>query len=353
MLTPAMVLDALRAVQDPDLHQDIVALGFVHDLVIEDEAVRFEVRLTTPACPAKAALHDASVAAVASIAGRRTVSVKMTAAVRAPAREEAEGQLRDVRHVVAVVSGKGGVGKSTTAVNLAVALADTGARVGLLDMDIQGPSIQHLTGVGVPEDLAHEGAVPPEHAGVRVLSMAMFLTAKRPALLRGPRVTAIVQQFLTTFAWGELDYLIVDTPPGTGDVHITLAQTARLSGAVLVTTPQETALLDTRRSVTMLRQLGVPVLGVVETMAGFVCPDCDVLHPIFGQGGGDRLAAELDVPVLGRIPLDPAVVLGGERAEPVARAAPSSPAGAAYVRAAHALAAALSTAHHAGGPPAG
>lgn len=338
------VRDALRVVMDPDLGRDVVSLGFVHDVAVDGGRVGFTLQLTTPACPAKDALREAARTAVAALPGVDEVRVRMTARTSGGLPGGTLDALSGVKNVVAVMSGKGGVGKSTVAVNLALALHDAGARVGLVDLDVHGPSVQHLTGAP-PPDTAEEGAPPPQVDGVSVLSMAMFVPRRRPTLLRGPRVTAIVQQFLGAFDWGDLDYLIVDTPPGTGDVHITLAQAVPVTGAVLVTTPQETAVADSRRSVAMLQQLRVPILGVVETMAGFVCPSCDVLHPVFGEGGGEALAAEAGEPLLGRIPLDPAVVAGGERARPVVRDAPESPAGAAFRALAGRVAAELSIRH--------
>ena len=342
----AQVLQALRAVVDPDLHEDIVALGFVHDVVIGDGRVAFEVRLTTPACPAKEMLQQQCREAVSALPGVATVQVRMTAQTRGGLRGvEAGSALAGVKHLVAVASGKGGVGKSTTTVNLAYALRAQGAKVGIVDADVHGPSLQHLTGVGVPTDPTGEGMRPAEVDGIPMVSMAMFVPSRRPTLLRGPRITAVIQQFLTAFAWGELDYLLIDCPPGTGDVHITLAQLAPLSGVVLVTTPQEVALLDVRKAVSMYRTLDVPLLGVIETMSGFVCPSCSDLHRIFGEGGGRRLAEEYDIPLLAEVPLDPAVMAGGERARPVVVEAPDVPASQAYLAAAGAVAARLSVLH--------
>lgn len=337
------MLEALRVVHDPDLHGDVVSLGFIRDVRVDGPAVSFELRLTTPACPARESLTEACRVAVAALPGVGSVDVRVTArTVGGLAGVDPADALGGVKHLVAVASGKGGVGKSTVAVNLAWALQAAGARVGLVDADVHGPSLQHLTGAGVPTEQREGRSLPPEVDGVAVVSMAMFVPRAQPALLRGPRVSAVVQQLLTSFAWGERDYLLVDCPPGTGDVHLTLAQVAPLTGVVLVTTPQETALLDVRKAVTMYRQLDVPILGVVETMAGFLCPSCDVLHPIFGEGGGQALADELGVPLLARVPLDPAVAAGGERARPVVVGEPDAASARALAHAAGRLAALLS-----------
>ncbi len=315
MVTEAAIRDALRSVQDPDLHQDIEALGFVQDVVVDGTRVAFTVELTTPACPVKDVLRQQAHDAVAALEGVSSVDVRMTARTRAHAAVGGAAALADVVHVVLVGAGKGGVGKSTTTVALARALAATGARVAMLDADIHGPSLVTLTGadVPIPGDGRH---TPPEVDGIAVVSMGMFMPAARATLLRGPRVTALLQQLVDGFAWGARDYLLVDCPPGTGDVHLTLAQLAPVSGAVLVTTPQDLAVDDTRRAATMYRTLGVPVLGVIETMAGFVCPSCDALHPLFGEGGGAALAGDLGVPLLGQIPLDPGLRSHPERPGP-------------------------------------
>lgn len=345
-VTEAAVRDALRVVIDPDLGQDIVSLGFVRDVQIDGGAVRFEVRLTTPACPVKDQLREAARSAVGAIPGVGAVEVVMTAnttTVRTGGSvEAAQRALGGVRNVVVVGAGKGGVGKSSTSVNLAYALAEAGARVGLLDADVYGPSLAQLTGAGVPSEQDGELLVPPLAGGVAVVSMAMFLAPQRASILRGPRVTAVLQQMLLQFAWGELDYLLVDLPPGTGDVPITLAQLVPITGAVLVTTPQEVALADTRRAAHLFRTLEVPVLGIVETMSGFLCPSCSVLHPIFAEGGGRRLAGETGAPLLGQIPLDPAIVASGEAGVPLVQRDPGSSAVRAYRDAAGQLASAVS-----------
>lgn len=338
------VTAALRSVEDPDLHQDVVSLGFIHDLEVREGCARFELRLTTPACPARERLEAESIAAARSVPGVTAVDVRVTARTRsAIAADAAQETLRGVRNVVAVGSGKGGVGKSTTAVNLAYALADRGAKVALLDADLYGPSLHLMT--DAPTPVAPDDGVlprPPSADGVGVVSLGQFIPSRRPTLLRGPRVSAVLSQLVTGFDWGDLDYLIVDLPPGTGDVHLTLSQLVPLSGAVLVTTPQEVAVADVRKAAAMFRQLQVPILGVVETMSGFVCPCCQTRTAIFDEGGGDRVAAEERTAVIGRVPLDPRIVASGEGGACVVRAHPDSASAEAFRQAAGALAARLS-----------
>lgn len=343
----AAVLEALKVVIDPDLHQDVVSLGFVHDVQVSRGVVSFELRLTTPACPAKETLNRQASEAVRALEGVTRVDVRLTASTRGAPKlnDQLAASLGGVRNLIAVASGKGGVGKSATAVNLAYALAARGAKVGLLDADIYGPSVQHMTGVGAPAAKASGLMMPPERDGIRMLSMAMFVPASKPTLMRGPRIASVIQQFLTGFDWGQLDYLLIDYPPGTGDVQITLAQSVPLTGAVMVTTPQEVALIDVRKAVAMFQTLEVPVLGVIETMSGFQCSHCGTLHPIFAAGGGRRVAEEYGVPLLGQIPLDPAVVGSADAGRPVVLVQPDAPASVAYTVAAGAVAAAVSVLH--------
>lgn len=337
IVTEAEVRQALRQVQDPDLKQDIETLGFIRHVVIDGGRVAFDVELTTPACPVKDALQDEAKRVVAALPGVEEVSVRMTARTRSTGAAQGAAALSGVKHVVLVGAGKGGVGKSTATLSLAHALRQAGARVGILDADVHGPSMVAMTGVEVPSEQGPGGMRPPEADGVAIVSMGQFVPAARPTLLRGPRVTALLRQLLTGFGWGELDYLLVDMPPGTSDVHLTLAQVAPVAGAVLVTTPQQVAVADTRRAATMFRTLEVPLLGVLETMSGFECPDCGSMHPIFGEGGGAALAQELDIPLLGRIPIDPQLVLGGERARPLQVTEPHAPASRAHAAAAGSL----------------
>ena len=316
----------LATVEDPELHRDLVSLNMIEDIRVDgDGDVSFRVVLTTPACPLRAQIERDCRNAVAKLPGVGRISVEMTARVahgRAPAGKK---PIPGVRHVIAVGSGKGGVGKSTVAVNLAVALAEAGARVGLLDADITGPNIPLMLGVD-GEPVAIGDKVAPMYAhGIEVISIEFFVPKGQPVIWRAPMVVGAIQQFLSDVAWGDLDYLVVDLPPGTGDASISLAQIVPLSGVVIVSTPQEVALLDARKSLTMFEKLDTPILGLVENMSYFVCPNCAERHEIFGFGGAERAAKELDLPLLGRIPLDPEIREGGDRGMPILKCAPDSP----------------------------
>jgi ATP-binding protein involved in chromosome partitioning len=240
------------------------------------------------------------------------------------------GALDQVKHLIAVGSGKGGVGKSTVALNLALALAQEGHKVGIVDADVHGPSMQQMTGTGRPTVTEDDLLVPPEYEGVKVMSIGMFAAPGQAQLMRGPMVTQVIRQFLTQVVWGELDYLIIDLPPGTGDIHLTLAQMVPLSGAVLVTTPQEVSLLDVRKAVHMFKTVNVPLLGVVENMSYFICDGCEKKHYIFRRGGGEKLAKEAGVALLAELPLDPRVAEAGDEGVAFVVSNPSSPVGQAY-----------------------
>src|SRR3989338_11076974 len=255
---------------------------------------------------------------------------------------KATDSLQGIRRIFAVASGKGGVGKSTVAVNLALALAKTGAKVGLLDCDIYGPSIPMMLSVTERPTVIDEKVVPVEKWGLKILSMGMLATEDTPIIWRGPMVAGILQQFLFQVEWGNLDYLVMDLPTGTGDAQLTLAQMVPISGAVIVTTPQDVALLDARKGLKMFQQVNVPVLGVVENMSYFICDGCNKKHYIFKEGGGQKIAQELDVPLLGEIPLDPRVAVGGDSGEPIVEACPDSPVAGAYRELAGKVAAQLS-----------
>ncbi|HEX8290562.1 MAG TPA: Mrp/NBP35 family ATP-binding protein, partial [Pyrinomonadaceae bacterium] len=303
-VTEAEVYGALAQVKDPDLHKDIVRLGFIKDLKIEGGAVSFRVVLTTPACPVREQLQEQSRAAVAALPGVTSVSVTMDAEVPKGRGLGEKLTVPGVRNIVAVSSGKGGVGKSTVAVNLAVSLARDGARVGLLDADVYGPNVPLMLGVAdMRPTINVNKLVPLEAHGVRLMSMAVLKPGDEPMIVRGPILHGLVRQFLQDVEWGELDYLIVDMPPGTGDVQLSLAQLVPVQGAVLVTTPQEVALADVRRALRMFETVNVPVLGVVENMSYFVAPDTGTRYNIFGEGGGRRLSEEYGVPYLGAVPL--------------------------------------------------
>jgi len=340
---PESVLDALRGIEDPDLHKDIVSLGFVRDLRVEGGRVAFTIQLTTPACPVKGEMERQARARVAALPGVSEVEVRMTSSVpQAPAAVGAD-LLPGVRHAVAVASGKGGVGKSTVAVNLAAALAASGARVGLMDADIYGPSIPIMMGLKTARPTVRDGKlIPLERYGLRMMSLGFIAGEDTPVIWRGPLVGKLVQQFLSDVEWGELDYLVVDLPPGTGDAQLTLTQVAPLAGAVIVTTPQDVALEDVSRGVHMFEKVNVPVLGIVENMAYFICPDCGSRHEIFSHGGGAEAARRFEVPFLGEIPIDPAIREGGDHGVPLVVGHPDSPQTEAFRRVAGELARQLS-----------
>jgi ATP-binding protein involved in chromosome partitioning len=344
-VTKEQVLEALRSVKDPDLGRDIVALEFVKDVKVREGEVGVTIELTTPACPVKERMRDEAQRALRALPGVTQAEVRMTA--RTVGRQTSpEDVLKGVRNVVAIGSGKGGVGKSTLTTHLALALAQTGASVGILDADIYGPSIPGMLGLDARPCADEQGrAIPPAIHGVRVMSVAMLVGADAPTIWRGPIASRLLQQFLAAVHWGELDYLLLDLPPGTGDVQLTLAQSAPLNGAVIVTTPQDVALKIARKGLRMFQQVSVPILGVIENMSGFVCPSCGARHDIFSQGGGERTARELGVPFLGRVPLDPRLVQAGDAGLPLLLTEHDSPAAQALVQVAKNLAAQLSIAN--------
>jgi len=327
-VTPSAVLDALRPIIDPDLGKSIVDLGFITHLTIDGGDVSFDIELTTPACPIKAEFEKAARERVLALEGVENVQVSMTSQTRgrtsAPEAMPAD-VLPGVKNVIAVASGKGGVGKSTVALNLAIALGAAGARVGLLDADVYGPSIPLLAGVHEQPRAVGERIQPLEKHGVTLMSLGFFLTENSPVIWRGPMVHGLIQQFLTDVEWGELDYLVVDMPPGTGDAALTLTQQAPLSGALIVTTANDLSLIDARKGLAMFETVKVPVLGIIENMSYFTPPDLpDRKYYIFGEGGGKRTADELGIDFLGGIPIDPRIVEGGDAGKPIAVEAPDS-----------------------------
>lgn len=325
-LTEQIVLNALSKIQDPDLHKDIVALGFIKDLKIENGEVSFRIVLTTPACPVKDQMEEAARDHVSALEGVTKVNVTMDAQVpKGRGLGDAQAQMPGVQNIVAVSSGKGGVGKSTVAVNVAVALAQSGARVGLMDMDVYGPNVPIMLGIADKQPAVYTNKlIPVEAHGVKVMSMALLQPGDKPMIVRGPILHGLVRQFLTDVVWGELDYLIVDMPPGTGDVQLSLAQLVPVQGAVLVTTPQEVSLADVRRAFRMFETVNVPVLGVVENMSYFIAPDTGNRYDIFGQGGGERLADEYGAAFLGSVPIGIEVREGGDKGVPVVISHPES-----------------------------
>ena len=352
-LSESAVLDALKVVTDPDLGRDIVSLGFVRNLAIDGGAVSFTIELTTPACPVKDQMRDQAHAAVSALEGATTVEVEMTASVRsAVAPGAARAPIPGVRNVIAVGAGKGGVGKTTVAVNVAVALARHGGRVGMIDGDVYGPNLPIM--LGLDTQLATDGKkiAPAEKHGIRVVSMGFLASGGAPIIWRGPMLHGVVRQFFQDVRWGELDYLVVDMPPGTGDVALSLTQTVPVSGAIVVTTPQTVSLADSRRAVGMYRKLDVPTLGVVENMSYFACPGCGHESDIFGRGGGGAVADELGVPFLGQIPLYEPIRVGGDSGQPIVLSEPDSPAARAFVHVAERAAAQVSIASYESAAPA-
>jgi ATP-binding protein involved in chromosome partitioning len=329
-LQPAAVLDALRPIIDPDFGKSIVDLGFVKDIAIDGDRVSFAIELTTPACPVKAEFERAARERVLALDGVGSVDVTMTSNTRG--RSAAPGTplsavLPGVKNTIAVASGKGGVGKSTTAVNLALALAESGADVGILDADVYGPSLPLLTGTSGRPRAAGKRILPLEGYGIKLMSMGFLVSDDSPVIWRGPMVHGLMTQFLNDVEWGELDYLVVDMPPGTGDAALTLTQQAPLSGAVIVTTANDLSLIDARKGLMMFQKVQVPVLGIIENMSYFSPPDLpDRKYRIFGEGGGRRVAEELGVEFLGEVPIDPRIVEGGDKGRPIVVDSPDSPA---------------------------
>jgi ATP-binding protein involved in chromosome partitioning len=340
-VTERAILEALRAVHDPDLGRDIVSLGFVKDVRVSDRAVAFSIELTTPACPVREQMQQQARQAVAALPGVGQVAVKMTSRVRASAGEVKAQLIPTVKNVVPIASGKGGVGKSTVTANLALALAQTGARVGIMDADVYGPTIPTLLGVDdLPKPTA-EGIVPAERYGVKLISMGFFLREDDAVIWRGPMLHKTVQRFLGNVAWGELDYLLVDLPPGTGDVQLTLCQSIPLTGAAIVSTPQDVALKVAQKAITMFTRLNTPVLGLLENMAYYVCPHCGTRDEVFGSGGARKVAERLGIPFLGEIPLATEIRERSDAGRPIALDR-DSPFAAAYVAVAERLAAQVS-----------
>jgi len=338
-ITRDAVLAALGKVQEPELHQDLVSLGMVRDLSIDGKAVSFTVMLTTPACPLRGRIEKEAREAVEAI-GAGPVTVKLDSDV------PNDGRMRGlvtapVKNAIAVASGKGGVGKSTVSVNLAVALAQSGARVGLMDADIYGPNLPTMMGAPRMPNPVENKLIPAENYGVKIMSMGYLVKPGQPLIWRGPMLNSAIRQFLGDVEWGELDYLIIDLPPGTGDAPLSLAQALPLSGVVIVTLPQQVSLEDASRGLEMFRQLDVPILGVIENMSYLTLPDGSRMD-VFGQGGGEALARHYDVPFLGAIPMNPSVRIGGDNGQPIIVTDPAADAAQALKAAAEAVAARMS-----------
>lgn len=337
------VLDALRTIEDPDLHRDIVSLGFVQELKVAGGKIAFNIELTTPACPVKDQLKQQAEDAVRALDGVESVAVTMTAQVRPNPNKSGAAMLPGIRNVIPVASGKGGVGKSTVAVNLALALASDGARVGLLDADIYGPSQPHMLGLTGEQPVSEDGKtmLPLTGHGLQVMSIGFLVNPDQPMVWRGPMVTTALNQLMHQTKWAALDYLIVDMPPGTGDIQLTLSQKIPVSGAVIVTTPQNIATLDARKGLQMFRKVSISVLGVVENMSTHICSSCGHEEAIFGSGGASDMVADYEIPLLGQLPLASGIREQTDSGSPTVVSDPSSAAAAAYRATAIRIAAAL------------
>src|SRR5712692_4311122 len=325
-LTQEQILQALRSVQDPDLHKDVVSLNMIKDLAIDGGKVSFRMVLTTPACPMKAQMENDARQAVAALPGVSDVNVRMDSEVPKGFQLAGKQSVPGVKNIIASSSGKGGVGKSTVAVNTSLALAESGARVGIVDCDVFGPNIPMMMGVhGLPPS-SGDKIKPALSYGVKVMSIGFLVPEEKPIVWRGPMVSGLIKQFIYDVEWGELDYLIVDLPPGTGDAQLTLAQIVPMTGAIVTVTPQAVATHDAVKGMLMFRQLEVPILGIVENMSYFVCPcGCNYRTDIFGHGGARKIAEEYEVRFLGEVPLDPVIRTGGDAGTPVMIAEPTSP----------------------------
>lgn len=329
MLTKESVLNALSKVNDPDLHKDLVTLGMVKEININGENVSVTVELTTPACPLKKKIEQDCVNAIKKenpSVGK--ISITMSAKVQHNKNQRMSEILPGVKNTIAVASGKGGVGKSTVSVNLAVALAMDGAKVGLIDADIYGPSIPMMLGINnkpkIFQDTATAKMVPLENYGIKVMSIGFLIDEDAPVIWRGPMASGAIKQFMSDVHWDELDYLIFDLPPGTGDIQLTLVQTIPLSGAVVVTTPQDVSIIDVKKALKMFQRVNVPILGIVENMSYFIAPDTGKRYDIFGTGGGKKLAEELSIPLLGSIPISQETREGGDKGKPIVFDKPNS-----------------------------
>ena len=340
-ISKAQVMDALSHVIEPELHKDLVTLNMVKNVQIEDDTVDFTITLTTPACPLKDQIHTEAAQAVKAIPGVQNVNINFDS--RVPGDSRLMGKMNiGVRNAIAVASGKGGVGKSTLATNLAIGLALDGASIGLLDVDVYGPNIPIMMGIEGRPKSQNNKIQPLEAHGVKLMSMGFLVDPKQAVIWRGPMLHNAIRQFLQDVEWGDLDYLIIDLPPGTGDAALSLSQSLSLTGAVVVTTPQKVALSDVIRSVNMFEQLNVPIFGVVENMSYFVAPDTGKRYDIFGHGGGEEMAKEVNVEFLGEVPLEPAVREGGDEGQPIVVREPESAAAQAIREVARKVAAAVS-----------
>jgi ATP-binding protein involved in chromosome partitioning len=346
-MAPEAVLAALKAVMDPDLHADIVALKFVKDLSVDGDRVVFTIESANPSPAKREALRAQAREAVAKLPGVALVDVQSRFVVRSvSAPEHGKPPLPGVKNVIAVGAGKGGVGKTTVAVNLAMALSKSGARVGILDGDIYGPNVPIM--LGLQAQLQSDGGRirPAEKYGIQVVSMGFLTQDEAPVIWRGPMLHSAIQQFCREVSWKDVDYLVVDMPPGTGDVALSLSQTVPAAGSIVVTTPQQVSLADSRRAVRMYQKLNIPPLGLVENMSFHECTNCHHVAQIFGHGGGEQMAGQLNVPFLGRLPLYEPIRVGGDRGIPLVIAEPDSVGTRAFMDLAEAVMAQLAVAAH-------
>ena len=344
MATEQDVLEALKQVEDPDLHRDIVSLGFIEDVSVKDGLVEFRIVLTTPACPVRDEMKAQAEGLVRGLPGVQEVNVTMDAQVRSNQPAGSARPVEGVRNIIAVASNKGGVGKTTVAVNLAVALAKRGASVGVLDADVTGPNIPIMMGLEAGFMAEGNSGLPTvERHGVRLASLGFVLPRLKPVVWRGPMIGSAVRQLLHDIQWGELDYLLIDLPPGTSDASMSMAQEAPISGVIIVSTPQDVAWEDASRAVAMFDKLNVPVFGVIENMSYFHCPHCNERTEIFGHGGGQTAADELGLEFLGEIPLDVETRIGGDIGVPIVVSMPDSSQAQAFSRVAEQVAARCST----------
>lgn len=336
------IIEALSAIQDPDLGRDIVSLGFVKDVRVCGGTAAVRIELTTPACPVRDQMREQARQAILAIPGIDEANVEMTAQVRASGPSQ-QPMLPGVKNIVPVASGKGGVGKSTVSANLAAALAASGASIGLMDADIYGPSIPTLLGINTEPGAGPDGKiVPVQQYGMKVISMGFFLPSDRAVVWRGPMLDKMITQFLMGVQWGELDYLIIDLPPGTGDVQLSLCQKVPLTGAVIVSTPQDVALNVAQKAIFMFNQLNCPILGIVENMSYYICGNCGQREDIFGSAGGRKISQQLQIPFLGEIPLAKPVRVQSDSGRPLVLSDPESEAAKAFQEVAGNLAAQIS-----------
>ena len=342
MVTVDQVLSSLKTVVDPELHKDIVSMGMIKDLTINDGKVAFTLELTTPACPFNSEIEGDVRTAIASL-GVKDLNMRVTARVMEGRSLSMDELLPGVKNIIAVASGKGGVGKTTVSVNLALALANAGAKVGLLDADIYGPSVPLMLGLKASPEVVNNKIQAPEVQGVKVISMGFFYEQSQQAgIYRGPIVSGIVKQFLTDVSWGELDYLIIDLPPGTGDAPLTIAQTIPITGILIVTTPQDVAMNVAVKAIGMFNKLNVPIVGVVENMSYLQCPHCNEQIHLFGKGGGKKISEDFGIPFIGEVPLHPSIREGSDLGKPTVVSEPESVQAQAFTRAAKLIAGRIS-----------